>query len=74
MLIALGFPPFGINSFTLAAFLIQIPEVIIDQGEKWQGFILFIPVLFMFCSCVVYGVVTLALTLYTATSTKKLAA
>src|SRR6476646_6306480 len=70
VLIALGLPPFGINNFTLAAFLFQIPKVIIDQGEKWQGFILFISVVFMFCSCVVYGVVTLALALYKATSTK----
>lgn len=74
MLIALAFPPFGINSFTLAAFLIQIPEVIFDQGEKWQGFVLFIPVLFIFCSCMVYGVVTLALAIYKTTSIKKLAA
>jgi len=74
MLIALAFPPFGINSFTLAALLIQIPEVIFDQGEKWQGFVLFIPVLFMFCSCMVYGVVTLALAVYKVTATKKLAA
>ncbi len=72
MLIALAFPPLGINSFPLAAFLIQIPELIIDQGEKWQAFVVFLPVLFIFCSCLVYGVVSLAVALHEATWTKKL--
>jgi len=72
MLIALAFPPLGIDSFPLAALLIQIPEIIIGQGEKWQGFVLFLPVLFIFFSCVIYGMASLALALYEATLTNKL--
>ena len=59
MLLALAIPPIG--NFPLAFLLADIPRQMIHPGEKWQVGVFFVPILYAFCSGVIYALTTLIL-------------
>jgi hypothetical protein len=59
MLLALAIPPTG--NFPLSIALADIPRQIIHQDEKWQVGVFFVPILYAFCSGVIYALTTLIL-------------